>query len=176
MEKFKKYVVFFSGLKLGEHEFEFEITQSFFDLFEFDQDFSEPDLKVKLIIDKKNNFLELKINLSGRVKLICDVTNEVYSQPLDGKAEVIVKFGDDYDFSDDDVWVVPHGEHSLNVAQIIYEMCLLSIPVKRIHPDVFSGESRSEMINLLEKYSPKTEDSNDDEIDPRWEALKKIKK
>lgn len=178
MGKFRKYDVSFSGLKLGSHEFEFNITQSFFDLFEFNQDFAHPDLKVCLNLDKKNNFLELNFILSGTVELICDVSNESYHQELKGSQEVIVKFGDDYDFSDDEVWMVPHGEHAINVAQLIYEMCLLAVPVKRIHPDVISGESHSEMIELLEKYSPHEieENSDEDEIDPRWEALKKLKK
>jgi len=177
MEKFRNYDISFSGLKLGRHEFEFQITQPFFDLFEFDQDFGRPDVKVITVLDKKNNFLELIFKLSGTVELICDVTNEPYDQPIEGENEIIVKFGEDYDVSDDEVWVIPYGEHSVNVAQLIYEMILLAIPVKRIHPDVLNGESNSEMIELLEKYSPhEHQNSNEEAIDPRWEVLKKLKK
>lgn len=181
MEKFRYYNVSFSGLNLGEHDFEFDIAQPFFDLFEFEQDFQRPDLKLKLILDKRNNFLELHFKLKGTVELSCDLTNEPYSQKIKGKSDVIVKFGEDYDYSDDEVWIIPQGEHYINIAQMIYEMTLLALPVKRIHPDVESGKSHSEMLELLNRYSIEKEDeeTNDDsaneETDPRWEQLKKLK-
>lgn len=181
MEKFRFYNVSFAGLSLGQHDFEFKITQSFFDLFEFEQDFHSPDLKINLILDKKNNFLELDFKLSGTVELNCDLTNEPYRQELDGNSSLIVKFGEEYDNSDDEVWVIPHGEHSVNIAQMIYEMTLLAVPVKRIHPDVLSGKSHSEMLDLLDEYSLQEEEeteqesSNEEEIDPRWEKLKQLK-
>lgn len=179
MEKFRYYNVSFSGLNLGEHDFEFDITQPFFDLFEFEQDFQKPDLKLKLKLDKKNNFLELNFKLKGTVELNCDLTNELYSQKIKGKSELIVKFGLDYDYSDDEVWVIPQGEHHVNISQMIYEMTLLALPIKRIHPDVESGKSHSEMLNLLDKYSnpneAEEESSNEEKIDPRWEQLKKLR-
>jgi len=180
MEKFRFYNVSFSGLSLGRHEFEFHIAQPFFDLFEFEQDFQQPDLKLKLILEKKNNFLELVFKLKGSVGLECDLTNEPYRQKIKGKSAVIVKFGEDYDYSDDEVWVIPQGEHTLNIAQMVYEMTLLAIPLKRIHPDVESGKSHSEMLELLHQYSVENEDiseenSSEQTTDPRWEELKKLK-
>jgi len=178
MEKFRYYNVSFAGLSLGKHDFEFHVTQPFFDLFEFEQDFRNPSLKVQLILDKKNNFLELGFNLSGTVELDCDLTNEPYNQELNGKSEIIVKFGEEFDDSDDEIWVIPHGEHSVNIAQMMYEMTLLAIPVKRIHPDVQNGKSDSEMLDLLNLYSlgeDDDENSDNEETDPRWEELKKLK-
>jgi uncharacterized metal-binding protein YceD (DUF177 family) len=185
MEKFRYYNVSFAGLSLGQHEFDFQITQSFFDLFEFDQDFRNPNLRLDLVFDKKNNFLELTFKLSGTIEVDCDLTNEPYEEKINGESFIIVKFGEEFDDSDDEVWVIPQGEFMINVAQMIYEMTLLALPNKRIHPDVKSGKSHSEMLELLEQYSLEEEDfeeeeieeedSNDEEIDPRWEALKKLK-
>src|SRR5690606_42001506 len=109
---------------------------------EFEQVFRNPDLKINLELDKKNNFLELGFELSGTVELDCDLTSEAYDEELKGKSEIIVKFGEEYDDSDDEVWVIPYGEHQINIAQMIYEMTLLAVPVKRIHPDVKSGKDR----------------------------------
>lgn len=180
MEKFRYYSVSFAGLSLGVHDFEFQIAQSFFDLFEFEQDFAKPELKLRLKIDKKNNFLELFFDLSGTIEVNCDLTNEPYREEIQGNSEVIVKFGEELDDSDDEVWVIPRGEHQINIAQMVYEMTLLALPNKRIHPDVQSGKSHSEMLELLEKYGLQEEeeeetDSNEEETDPRWEALKKLK-
>src|SRR5690606_14070688 len=80
---------------------------------------------------------------------------------------------------------IPSAEHTINIAQMFYEMSLLAIPRKKIHPDVLSGESHSEMLDLLDQYSltedeveeffsDETSESNED-IDPRWEVLKKLK-
>lgn len=177
MEKFRFYNVSFSGLSLGQHEFEFHMAQPFFDLFDFEQDFREPHLKLKLVLDKKNNFLELDFKLEGSVETDCDLTNEPFRQEIKGESAVIVKFGEDYDYSDDEVWIIPQGEHTVNIAQMVYEMVLLALPLKRIHPDVASGKSHSEMLELLNRYSIENKESGsgEQETDPRWEELKKLK-
>lgn len=179
MKKAENYTISFAGLSLGKHQFDFFLAQSFFDLFEFEQDFEQPNLTVSVILDKKNNFLDLDFNLSGTLDLKCDLTNDTYCQKIDSTSKIIVKFGEELDDSDDEIWVIPHEEHSISIAQIIYELTLLSIPTKRIHPDVLNGESQSEMLELLDKYSiteeKLNENSNDSEIDPRWEALRKLK-
>lgn len=180
MEKFRYYNVSFAGLSLGQHDFEFQITQPFFDLFEFEQDFAKPDLKLQLKLDKKNNFLELFFDLSGTIEVNCDLTNEPYREEISGKSEVIVKFGEEFDDSDDEVWVIPRGEYQINIGQMVYEMTILALPTKRIHPDVAAGKSHSDMLELLDKYGLQNDDetetdSNEEETDPRWEALKKLK-
>jgi len=80
----------------------------------------------------------------------------------------------------------------LNFAQVLYELAMLSVPTKRIHPDVLNGKSDSEMIELLDQYSiyeldedaedeHYDEDNNNDDdddnndIDPRWAKLKDLK-
>lgn len=181
MEKLRFYNVSFAGLSLGQHDFEFRIAQPFFDLFEFEQDFQDPDLKINLILDKKNNFLELDFKLTGSVELNCDLTNEPYREEIHGNSSLIVNFGEEFDNSDDEVWVIPYGEHFVNIAQMVYEMTLLAVPIKRIHPDVLNGKSHSEMLELLDKYgiqdneSGENENSNNEETDPRWEKLKQLK-
>ena len=40
MDKFKNYDIAFTGLKNGKHEFDFIITQAFFDLFETEKEFT----------------------------------------------------------------------------------------------------------------------------------------
>lgn len=175
MEKFKNYTISFSGLSLGKHDFEFQLTQTFFDLFEFEQDFKKPDLNLKVVVDKKSNFLELHLSLFGTIELDCDLTSEPYDQNLIGNSVLIVKFGDHYDYTDDEVWVLPHGEHQLGLAQIFYEMTLLALPAKRIHPGIEAGTFHPEMLELLDKYSLHEPQTNKTEMDPRWETLKKIK-
>ncbi|WP_068595819.1 YceD family protein [Vaginella massiliensis] len=190
MDKLKNYNIIFSGLPLGKTEFDYEITQAFFDLFQFDQDFSQPKVSVSIELEKRSTMLELFIKLKGTVNLICDLSNEEFEQKIEHSSRLIVKFGDEFDDADDEIWVIPREEYQLNVAQLIYELILLSIPTKRIHPDVLTGDSGSEVLRLLNQYMVEEvdeddiedsvtdtddEDDDDGDIDPRWAKLKDLK-
>jgi len=172
MDKFRNYEVVFSGLKEGKHKFQFEINKAFFELFETEQEFTNPRITADVLMDKHSTFLELWIKTKGVVTLVCDITNEEFDHPIENKIKVLVKFGEVYDDSDEDVITIPSTDHAFNVAQLIYEDVSLSIPMKKVSPNV-----DDEDLEILEKYSPKeTEDqAGEEEIDPRWEALKKLK-
>ena len=78
-----------------------------------------------------------------------------------------------YNDEDDEILVLPHGEHKLFVDQYIFEMIVLSLPPKRIHPGVEDGSLKSEILDILEDLKPK---ENSNLADPRWEQLKSLKK
>lgn len=176
MDKIRVYDVSFSGLKQGKHTFEFNISQAFFDLFEFEQDFRNPDVSIILLLEKHSTFLELNLEAKGEVSVICDVSDEEYAQDIQGDMELVVKFGHEFDDSDDEVWIIPEGESSLNIAQLIYELILLNIPIKRVNPNLDSKQAQK-ALNLLEKYAPKASEENlseDKSNDPRWDTLKEL--
>ena len=81
-----------------------------------------------------------------------------------------MKFGEEYDDSHEEVITIPLNDSAFNISQIIYEATMLSIPMKKISPNV-----THEDIELLEQFSPKIEENDEHEVDPRWEALKKLK-
>ena len=47
MDKIRNYDIAFVGLKNGKHEFDFEITQAFFELFDTEKEFTAPKLNIK---------------------------------------------------------------------------------------------------------------------------------
>jgi hypothetical protein len=49
----------FVGLKLGEHIFEYDIDNTFFEHFEYDE-FNDVQLKVTLTLQKKNNSIRVR--------------------------------------------------------------------------------------------------------------------
>ena len=170
MDKFRNYDVAFTGLKNGKHEFKFEVEQSFFDLFETEQEFTNAHINVDVALEKHTTFLDLEVTISGKVDLICDITAEEFSHPINNSIKILVKFGEEYDDSNEEIITIPHGDSAFNIAQIIYEAVMLSIPMKKISPNV-----NDEDIELIEKFSPKIEENKEHEVDPRWEALKKFK-
>ena len=110
----------------------------------------------------------------GEVRAYCDITNEPFDLPVDGALELVVKFGDAYNDEDDEVLVLPHGEHQLNIAQYVYEMLVLAVPSKRIHPGVADGSLKSDVLQRLDELQPRASEEKTDKTDPRWDALRNL--
>ena len=174
MDRIRNYDVAFIGLKPGKHDFEFEIEQEFFDLFETEQEFFNPKIVADVLLDKHTTFLEFHINVSGTVQLICDISNEEFSENIENDLKILVKFGEEYDDSNEDIITIPHKDSEFNIANLIYEAVVLSIPMKKLAPSVRDND---EYQKLLDQYSPQIteEDEEEQSIDPRWAALKKLK-
>jgi len=176
MKPLKEFTIPFIGLKAEKHHFDYQIDKAFFEYFEYD-DFNDVNVKTDLVFEKKSTFLELYFEISGTVNVNCDLTNEPYDQSVEGDFKLVVKFGDDYNDEFEDILIVPHGEYEINVAQYIYELIILSMPAKRIHPGVEDGTLDSEILKKLEELSPKGLDEKEEtseDIDPRWNTLKKL--
>ncbi|NHW58799.1 DUF177 domain-containing protein, partial [Escherichia coli] len=95
----------------------------------------------------------------------------------ENELKVLVKFGEEYDDSNEEVITILSSDYHFNVAQLVYEAVILSIPMKKVSPEV---EGNEEYEALLERYSPKVldeleEEKSDEDIDPRWQALSKLK-
>lgn len=173
MDKLRNYDVSFSGLKNGKHEFKFEIDKTFFQLFDTEQEFTNPRIEVDVLLDKHTTFLEFEIKIKGLVELVCDITNEDFDYPIENEIRILVNFGEEYDDSNEDVITIPTAEHAFNVAHLIYENVMLSIPMKKISPNV-----SDEDIKILDQFSPKDieeAEEEEHESDPRWEALRKLR-
>ena len=176
MKPLKEYTIPFVGLKIGKHHFDYQIDKTFFEHFEYD-DFNDVDVQTSLILEKKSTLLELHFEVSGMVNVNCDLTNEPYDQSLNGNFNLVVKFGEEFNDDFEDIVILPHGEYEINVAQYIYELVILSMPVKKIHPGVEDGTLDSDILRKLEELSPKSsneDNESSEEIDPRWNTLKKL--
>ena len=171
--KQKEFNIPFSGLKQGKHDFKYEIDNKFFESFGYDE-FNEVDATLSIVLTKTSTMLELDFEASGSVNVDCDITSEPYDQPIQGDLHLVVKFGEEYNDDDDEILILPHGEHQINVAQYIYEMVILAVPQKRVHPGIEDGTLKSEALERLQSLQPKDKKNNNDESDPRWDELKKL--
>lgn len=175
MKLLKEFTIPFVGLKVGKHLFEYEVNKAFFEHFEY-EDFNDVNINVDLELEKKSTLLELHFEISGWVNVNCDLTNEPYNQQIENKFDLVVKFGDQYNDENIDILIIPHGEYEINIQQYIYELIILAVPIKRLHPGIEDGSLDSEILEKLEELSPKLKDKKDKEedIDPRWNTLKKL--
>ena len=171
--KQKEFNIPFSGLKQGKHNFNFSIDNTFFDSFGYD-DFNSATIELNVVLNKMTTIMELGLEASGTVNVNCDLTSEPYDQPITSALELVVKFGEEYNNEDDEILILPHGEHQLNIAQYAYEMLVLSVPQKRVHPGIADGTLKSEALEKLQELQPKEKRNDKEENDPRWDELKKL--
>ena len=146
MKQLKEFVIPFIGLKLGEHTFDFKITKTFFEYFEY-EDFNNSDINLEVLLIKKNTMLEFTLSFKGCVNVNCDVTNEPYDQNITGSFHFIVKFGDEFNDENEELITIPHGSYEFNIQQYVYETIVLAVPTKRTHPGIEAGTLKSDILN-----------------------------
>lgn len=176
MNTIKEFLIPFVGLKLGKHHFEYQITNAFFENFDY-HEFNNSNVKVNVVLEKKSTLLELVFKHKGTVHVPCDMTNEEFDLPIKGAMKLIVRFGDQYNNDNEELLIIPHGEFQINIAQYIYEMIVLSIPLKRVHPGIKDGSLNTDALTKLKELTVnelKKQQTKQENIDPRWDKLKQL--
>ena len=177
--KFGDYDIAFKGLKVGRHVFEYELDNTFFELFDHPQ-VEAGKLSALVELQKSVNMLELSFEINGKVEALCDRCLGKMDVPVMYKGTLFVKFGETFDDPGDDILVIPYEEHSFNIAKHMYEFIVVSMPVRHVHPDI-DGVSGCdpEMLKRLNQYvvddvSNENKEEPLTDIDPRWNELKKL--
>ncbi len=172
MKDLKEFSIQFVGLKEGKHEFKYSIDNKFFEAFNFDE-YVSSSIEVSLNFVKKSTLFELVFIAEGSVEVPCDVTNELYDQEIDSELPLVVKFGPEFNDENEEILILPHEAYEFNVAQFIYEMIVLAVPNKRVHPKVLDGTMESEALTKLKELEIKKVKTVEI-TDPRWDKLKNL--
>ncbi len=175
MKVTNEFLIPFVGLKQGKHQFDYQITKAFFDDFDYDE-FESADIKVHVVLEKKSTMLELAFKHSGTVHVPCDLTGEMFDLPIKGKIKLVVQFGEEFNNDNEELLILPHGEHQIDIRQYVYEMIALSVPLKKIHPGIKDGTLKSAALDKLNELSVKDhkKEETQEDTDPRWDQLKKL--
>ena len=129
-------------------------------------------LHVSGSIRKTVGFFELLLHTVGTVRIPCDRCLEMMDQPIVAELRLVVKLGAEYN-EDDDIITVDENKGVLNTAWFIYESIALAVPIQHVHQP---GDCNDAMMRVLQEHSAaRSSDADDKEIDPRWEALSKLK-
>jgi len=172
MKDLKQFNIPFVGLKEGSHLFEYNIDNTFFELYNYDE-FEKSSINVTLDFVKKSTFFELTFAASGTVNVPCDVSGEYFDLEITATLPLVVKFGPEYNNENEEILILPHEVYQFSVAQFIYEMIVLGIPNKRVHPKVIDGTMESEAFDKLKELEIK-EEKTVETTDPRWDKLKNL--
>ena len=176
MKQLNEFLLPFIGLKLGKHQFEYQIDNTFFENFNYDE-FENSAIKVDVVLEKKSTMLEINFKSKGTIYVPCDLTGEMFDLHVKGKFKLIVQFGEEFNNDKDELLILPFGEHQIDISQYIYEMIVLSIPLKRVHPGIKDGTLKTpalEKLNELRINDQKKEIIQEENTDPRWDKLKKL--
>lgn len=173
----REFEIPFVGLKPGVHEFEYEITDKFFEAYQ-QQDFNNAHAKVKLSLDKHPSFMVLKFEIGGSVEVVCDRCGNNLPLDLWDEFSIIVKLVDNpdemnNDEEDPDVYYIARTESHLHVQDWIYEFINLSIPMQKMCSESEMGGPRCnlETLKMLKKLNEET-NSGTTGI---WKGLDKLK-
>lgn len=160
----------FSGLKSGNHRFEFEIDKKFFDEFEYSE-YKDGLIHVVVEMEKQQRMLIFIFTISGTIDVVCDRCLDVFPLEISGNYRLFVKFGNDSHEESDEVIVIPDSETHFDIGHYIYEYIVLSVPMRHIHPENEDGTSNCDP-EVLQKLA---EHKSKEQIDPRWGVLEKLK-
>ena len=150
MARLDTFRIQFYSFGNGKHEFDFEIDDSFFTFFE-ESELSHGSVKAKVLMDKTEHQLQFDIDLNGEVEVICDRCLDKFMQKIKASYTLFGKFGEGNIEKGYDVIMIPGNVHEIDLADYIYEFIVLSLPLKRIHPDDENGNSGcdEDMISRL---------------------------
>jgi uncharacterized metal-binding protein YceD (DUF177 family) len=175
MKASKEYIIEFAGLSVGEHLYELNVNDKFFENLDYSE-IKQGDILVKVTMLKQSSMMVLHFDISGTVKLICDRCATDFDLPIIGSNKLIVKVGGNFEKSDDDdIICIADNEHKIDLTQFIYEYIILSIPIKRMHSD----EKDCDKVALDKLSTLKGEEegtgNKETKTDPRWDILKDVK-
>jgi uncharacterized metal-binding protein YceD (DUF177 family) len=178
MSSENEYVIQYSGLKLGTHSFVFEIRKEFFETLDYSE-IEECEVKVKMDMEKSSTMMVLLFDIEGTVDFPCDRCLEPVNLSIEGNYRQVVKFSDFEESNDDEIMILPTAEYEIDVKKLVYDFIMLSIPLKRAHEEGECDEELVEKLNdfLIEEAPEENTESeeNEEDIDPRWQALKDLK-
>jgi len=118
--------------------------------------------------------LILNFDITGTVTATCDRCLSEYQQPVEVHEQQIARFSDEEMVEDDEIITLGRNDHEINIAGLIYEYVNVSLPFIANCSNQGDGKQcDEEMLKNLNKLS--VNDEQEEQADPRWEALKKLK-
>jgi len=181
MKALRDFDIHIFKLSNGLHEYQFEIKDSFFELFE-NEIVQQGNLTVDISLEKTDRLIQLQADIQGKITLTCDRSLEEFEEEIHTEKSMLYKFGEEEQELSDDVMVIHKDTQLINFASILFEFILLEVPMKKIHPkyrDDYDEDDESEVFAVYISEVEETEEEesdNEETIDPRWEKLKNLKK
>lgn len=176
MKPLQPYRIPFTGLKVGKHQFDYEIDQQFFDQFEYSI-VKNGRLHAQVELEKHETFLILQFHVEGDIELRCDRCLAEYCHKISVKERLIVRFSehDNWEEDTEEVVILTKNDHEIDVSLPLYEYITVAVPyVTRCGDGGERSSCDEEMVAKLKSLASNENEQSKDNVDPRWDALKRI--
>lgn len=149
-----------TSLKEGIHHVDLHPEASALDL---DPDVFQ-NVHVEARLDRRTDRILVMLTARATATLVCDRTLKPFEQPLEGTYDVLFAPPEIAE-GDEEVRVLLPADQEIDLTEPARDTLLLAIPARCVAPG-------AEDEALPERFGAP---SGDDAIDPRWEALRKLR-
>lgn len=185
MEKVAEMKLSISSLPFGKQEFNYHVDGEFFNEIEASEVRSGSVDVALTVTHTQEGIYELDFVCNGVITIPCDRCLDDMEHMVDTDYLLTVKMGDALDDSVDGVLVIPSSWRTLDLAPLVRDTVLLTIPMMHTHAP---GECNTEMLGHLEEHAARDYSSDEvfetppsdsesaagGSIDPRWAALEQL--
>jgi len=168
MQALRQFSIPINGLKNGVHNFEFHIGKTFFSEF-VESPLNDGNLISSLLLEKKSDHITLDFFTKGFINTECDRCTALIDLPIESEFDFIVKYSESPREEGEIIYILP-DTHVFNVASLIYEQIILSIPIIKVFncQDEVPKPCNEEVLSIL---TEETENSTN----PIGDVLKNLK-
>lgn len=126
-----------------------------------------------LSFDKSIHLIRVKLNLSATLLLTCDRSLKEFDHVVNSSYEVIFNSSTEHITVDEKVTVKPLSisSNKISLEEEVRDSILLQIPIKKLHPQYIDESGNETEFELI---IGAVNDSDTEDIDPRWAKLKEI--
>ncbi|MBT8401286.1 MAG: DUF177 domain-containing protein [Rhodothermia bacterium] len=124
------------------------------------------NVQVRAEVDVRADQILVRFDADARARLVCDRTLKPFTQDVSGSYAVLFSSRDDMGMDGvDDVRTYAASDRTIDISEPVRDTLILALPTKRIAP----GADDVEIPNRFGE-------ADEEEIDPRWEALRGLRK
>ncbi len=175
----RAFEIAFVGLKLGVHEFNYEVDDKFF-VEKGVTDFNNCNASIKLLLDKKSSFMLLKFEVGGKADVTCDRCGNPLGMDIWDEFNMVVKLVENPDEmneqeEDPDVFYISRTESHINVNNWIYEFVMLSFPMQKMcdEKEIGGPQCNKEVLEKIKAMEQTQQEHNANQL---WKGLDQFKK
>jgi len=161
-------------LKADEATYNWELGPEFLAIFDDEHEAVKGLFSVDMNLFRSGGMVHLEFLINGLVDTICDRCSVAIEMPVYAEYQLLVKYGDPAD-STDEVVFVDQDAPDFNAGKHIYDFIMLAIPISQRIPDCETMENspcdRTVLSYLAE--NPIDENTPRDKDSP-WDDLKNV--
>jgi len=166
MEALKEYTVPLTGLKPGNHVYQFEVGSDFFKHFE-NSPIERGRFTASITLDRQPNLAVVNFQIEGAYECVCDRCLVQIELPVTYDDQLILKFEEGED-TDEVLYLDPQASE-WNASKVIFELICLGKPLMNVY-DCQGIPCDAVMLKKLTEFEVKTD--IDESV---WKDLKNIK-